>query len=50
MKLIIDMTEARKIIAKHFEEKGLDVKSSLFSIEYTGKVDNIRFELEITDK
>lgn len=46
MKLIVDMSEARKIIVQHFEEKGIEIKESLFRMEYTGKVDIVRFELE----
>lgn len=47
MKLIVDMSEAKQIITKHFEEKGFEIKESSFRMEYTGKVDIVRFELEI---
>lgn len=50
MKIIIDYKEGLDIIKQYYKKKGFDVKKTTLSLQRTGRVRNIKFEIEVDDK
>lgn len=50
MKIVVDLKEGLNIIEEYYKNKGYDVKSSSLLLERTGRVRNLKFEIDVNNK